>query len=216
MIMETLHESLENKRAKTGGYTSSDQMQIKLADDKYRSSEIPEVGDKALPFSLPGENQEEVSLADLVKKGPVILNFFRGNFCEYCRLELKALERSLSHFQQYHATLVGISPSLVSIKTLTKDPDEISYAVLSDVGNKVANMYGLSYKMSNELVSIFEGFGMDLEDELGTTNDEGHNLSIPATFVVNQEMEIVFGFTDSDHTKRAEPSEIVACLMTLV
>lgn len=214
--MVTLQDELDNKRKKSDGYTVDDKIQIDLADQAINNSQIPKVGELALPFSLPKDDGNEVSLSDLLKNGPVILNFYRGNFCEYCMLELKALERSLNEFERYHATLVGISPSLVSMQTITTESNELSYAILSDVGNKVAKMYGLSYKMNNELASIFEGFGIDLEGDFGTNNEAGHNLSIPATFVVDQNMKIVYGFADSDHTKRAEPTDIIACLMSIV
>lgn len=214
--MSALQVELNDNRAKTGGYALHDKIQIDLADETFNNNQIPKVGDKAIPFSLPNEMGAEMSLTSLLENGPVILNFFRGNFCEYCRLELKALERSLSQFQRYHATLVGISPSLISVQTLAKEQNELSYALLSDEGNKVARMYGLSYKLSDELMSIFEGFGVDLEENITTHTDTDRSLSIPATFVIDQNMKIVFGFADSDHTKRAEPTEIIACLMSIV
>ena len=131
-------------------------------------------------------------------------------------MEIKALQRSLKEFQRYQASLVGVSPSIVTIQTITKDSLELSYSLLSDAGNKVASLYGLSYKISDELDSVFEGFGLDLHENLGLEEKEQPSLSIPATFVVNPNQEIVFAFADSDHTKRAEPSDIIACLMSIV
>ncbi len=214
--MNSLQAELDKNREKKGGYQSHDYLQIELAQNNKVDTPIPKVGQKAIPFSLPNDNGKEILLDDLLQKGPVILNFFRGNFCEYCQLELKALQRSLKEFQRYQASLVGVSPSTITIQTVSKDSLELSYSLLSDAGNKVASLYGLSYKISDELGSVFEGFGIEMNENLGLEEKHEPSLSIPATFVVNPNQEIVFAFADSDHTKRAEPSDIIASLMSIV
>ena len=214
--MSSLQAELDKYKEQGGGYQSNDYLQIELAQNNKVDTPIPKVGERALPFSLPNDNGEEVSLDYLLQKGPVILNFYRGNFCEYCQLELKALQRSIKEFKRYQASLVGISPAIVTIQTITKDSSELSYSLLSDIGNKVASLYGLSYTMSDELVSVFEGFGLDMNENFGLEEQEEPSLSIPATIVINSNHEIVFAFADSDHTKRAEPSDIIASLMSIV
>ena len=188
--------------------------QIQNARENRVDIDILNLGDQALDFSLPKEDGNEVNLAELLNTGPVILNFFRGNFCEFCQLELKALQRSLHEFQRYNATLVGISPSFVSLQTLGKgDAPVYSYSILSDVGNKVAATYGLRYNVSEELENMFAALGMDLTDVF-SENDQ-KTLSIPATFVINIDKKIIFKFADVDYTKRAEPADIIASLISI-
>lgn len=209
-----LQSQLDTKRENDGGYVPSMVVQIRDAGDNRVETNIPNTGDQAINFSLPKEDGNEVSLENLLNNGPVILNFFRGNFCEFCQLELKALQRSLHEFQRYKATLVGISPSVVSIQTLgTGNDPTYSYSILSDVGNKVAASYGLRYTMSNELESMFDAFGIDLDEMSGETDE--NTLSIPATFVVDTERNIIFKFADTDYTKRAEPADIIASLISI-
>ena len=143
-----------------------------------------------------------------------VVNFFRGNFCEFCQLELKALQRSYHEFQKYNATLVGISPSFVSIKTPgDKNLTPYSYSILTDVGNKVAAAYGLRYKISEELENILIAMGVDTNSMY---DEDGENtLSIPATFVVRSDRKIIFKFADTDYTKRAEPADIIASLISI-
>lgn len=205
---------LDTKRENEGGYVPLVATQIQDAKSNRVDIDIPNVGDQATDFSLPKEDGQQVSLADLLTNGPVILNFFRGNFCEFCQLELKALQRSLHEFQRYNATLVGISPSTVSIQTLgSGDAPVYSYSILSDIGNKVAAAYGLRYRMSEELASMFMAMGMDLTEML-SENDE-NTLSIPATFIVSTDRRIIFKFADPDYTKRAEPADIIASLISI-
>jgi peroxiredoxin len=213
--MISLREELQNERTRQGGYMPHVTHQIHDSDKLRTTNNIPKVGEKAIDFKLPDENGKMISLDKLCKSGPVILNFFRGNFCDFCKLQLKALQRSMNEFNRYHATLVGISPSLVSVQTVTKDSLKLSYSVLSDTGNNVAAKYGLKYSLSDELVSIFEGFGINYNENFGETGSEDPSLPIPATFVIDKNKRIVFAFHDSDYTKRAEPADIIASLISI-
>ena len=213
--MNTLKDELDAKKVRDGGYTEVDRMQIEMSTSNKTENPIPKLGDKAIEFLLPSENGKDVSLSDLLNNGPVILNFFRGDFCEYCQLELKALQRSMNEFDRYSACLVGISPSVVTVQNILKDDLNLTYSILSDLGNEVAGKYGLCYGISNELVTAFEGFGISFSDSFGKKEDDDPNLTIPATFVIDKNKFIVFAFADCDHTKRAEPADIVASLMSL-
>ena len=61
----------------------------------------PRSGELAPMFELMNENGEPVKLEDLLKQGPVILSFFKGDFCQLCDLELKTLQRSLPQFKKH-------------------------------------------------------------------------------------------------------------------
>jgi peroxiredoxin len=205
---------LDAKREEEGGYVPFVVKQIQDANNNRVDVDIPNVGDEAIDFALPNEDGSEVSLTELLKTGPVIMSFFRGNFCEFCRLEMKALHRSYHEFQRYNATLVGISPSFISIKSLGEiDTTVYSYSILTDVGNKVAAAYGLRYKVGEELENMLIAMGTDLNSAFGETDE--HTLSIPATFVVNTDRKIIFKFSDTDFTKRAEPADIIASLISI-
>ena len=213
--MISLQEELDNRRAQQGGYLYHDHLQINDSERYRVINNIPKVGDIAIDFELPDVNGNNVSLNKLCKSGPVILNFFRGDFCEFCQLQLKALQRSMKEFKKYHATLVGISPSLISVQTVTKDSFKLTYTLLSDHGNHVAELYGLKYFLSDELLSIFEGFGIDYTENFGEVASQHPSLPIPATFVIGKDKKIIFAFHDSDYTKRAEPADIIASLISI-
>ncbi len=121
----------------------------------------------------------------------------------------------MKEFERYQASLIGISPGAVTVQTLTKDTLELVYIILSDVGNKVAAKYGLSYRLGNELAAALQGMGIDLANNLGTLPGEEPEMPIPATFVIDTNRRIAFAFSDFDHTKRAEPADIVASLISI-
>lgn len=213
--MALLKHELNDLLTKQGGYQPHVMLQINDSEENRINKSIPEVGSMAINFELPDDRGEKVTLDTLLKEGPIILNFFRGNFCDFCQLQLKALQRSIKEFKRYNATLVGISPSLITIQTVLKDSLELTYSILSDEGSKVAEAYGLKYSLSDELVSIFEGFGIDYEANYGESAANEPSLPIPATFVINTDKTVVFAFHDSDYTKRAEPADIIASLISI-
>ena len=71
-----------------------------------------QVGEKAPDFTLVNATGEKVTLSELLQDRKVILNFYRGGWCPYCNLELKAYERILPKIKQKGAQLVAISPQM--------------------------------------------------------------------------------------------------------
>ncbi|HVE60979.1 MAG TPA: redoxin domain-containing protein, partial [Chitinophagaceae bacterium] len=49
------------------------------------------INSKAPDFKVQDQSGVEQSLKELRKKGPVVLIFYRGNWCPYCNKELKRL-----------------------------------------------------------------------------------------------------------------------------
>ncbi len=170
------------------------------------------VGDKAPPFSLPNNRGEMVSSERLLKDGPLVISFYRGSWCPYCNLEMKALQEALPAIDKLGAKLVAISPSLPEKSTSLGEKHSISFEILSDIGNKVAREYNVVFVMANELRPIYSQFGFDIENETGNNSYE---IPIPATYVVNTDGTIVSSFVDVDHTKRMEPSSIIEALESI-
>lgn len=67
-------------------------------------------GDPAPDFRLPDARGCQVRFRDLLAKGPVVVSFYRGGWCPYCNLELRALQNALPEIKQLGAQLVAISP----------------------------------------------------------------------------------------------------------
>ncbi|MEM6717142.1 MAG: peroxiredoxin-like family protein, partial [Cyanobacteria bacterium P01_C01_bin.147] len=138
--------------------------------------------------------------------------FYRGGWCPYCNLELKALQNALASIQETGAALVAISPETPDNSLTTQEKNELAFPVLSDLDNQVARQFGLVFQLPASLRPIYDGFGIDLVAYNG--NDQ-FELPIPATYVVQPNGEIVYAFADVDYTKRAEPSDVVNALKAL-
>jgi peroxiredoxin len=164
-------------------------------------------GDQALDFTLTDVRGSTVSLSSLRKSGPVVMSFYRGDWCPYCTLELEALTDLYPGIAGLGASLVAISPQKMHLPA-----QEIPFLLACDPGSKVARDYGLAFSLPDELQAIYQQFGHPLS-EMNAAAD--WVLPIPATYVVAQDGRIVLSFVDVDYRRRLEPTEIVTVLSGL-
>ncbi|MEM9164889.1 MAG: peroxiredoxin-like family protein [Cyanobacteria bacterium P01_F01_bin.4] len=167
------------------------------------------VGDRIPQVTLPDATGQSFSIQAALAQGPIVLAFYRGGWCPYCNLELKALQAVLPDIEAAGATLIAIAPETPDNSLSTREKNALAFAVLSDVGNKVSREFGLVFQLPVELRPIYKGFGIDIEAYNG---DQTFELPVPATYVVAPSGEIVYAFADADYTKRAEPADVVATL----
>ena len=170
------------------------------------------VGDQAPSFTLPDANGSEVTLADLLAVGPVVVSFYRGAWCPYCNLELRALQAVLSDITAGGASLVAISPQTPDESLSTTEKADLHFNVLSDVGSDVSRRYGLVYTVDATMRDVLTGFGNDLTKINGTDTWE---LPIPATYVIATDGTVAYAFIDPDYRHRAEPADVVAAVRAL-
>ena len=168
-----------------------------------------QIGQKVENFSLANHNGENIELADLLKKGPIIISFYRGGWCPYCNLELKALNDYLPQFKTQSAQLVAISPQLPDETLSTAQKNDLEFDVLSDVSNKVAEQFGLLFTLDERIQALYTQFGINFEHYYG---DKSFKLPLPATYVINQDGVITYAFLSEDYTLRAEPIDVMAAL----
>ncbi|WP_372938649.1 peroxiredoxin-like family protein, partial [Seonamhaeicola sp.] len=163
-----------------------------------------QVGDKAPNFTLNNALGEPVSLTDYLKKGKVVLTWYRGGWCPYCNLTLHALQEELSNFKAQGANLIALTPELPDESISTSEKHNLQFEVLSDVGNKVAREYGIVFQLTDEVAKMYNQ-SFELNKHNG---DESNELPLAATYIINEEGEIIYAFLDADYRNRAEPSEL--------
>lgn len=180
----------------------------KLADSGIKDQTLKE-GDKIPDFSLPNALGKPVSSADVLTNGPAILNFYRGGWCPYCNIEMRALQERLPEIEDLGATLVAIAPELPTKAEATQEKNELTYDVLSDVGNDLSKKFGLVFTLGEEIREIYQTMGIDVPAYNG---DDSFELPIPATYVVSADGVVLKAFADPDHTKRLDVEDIIEVL----
>ena len=172
-----------------------------------------DVGTRAPDFALPSAFGETVRLSDRLTQGPVVLTFYRGAWCPYCNLQLRALKESQPHFQRYGAQLIAITPQIPDRSLEQYKKDAYPFQILSDLDDSVMKTYNLYFEVPEALRSVYiQDFNLDI----AAYNGKGrYGLPVPGTFVIDRQGIIRAMFADTDYTKRMEPAVIIEALAGL-
>jgi peroxiredoxin len=215
--MSMQQESAEYK-AKVRGLLGNN-FQILTADiDQTRTSGVIsnalQVGKAAPDFTLPDAFGNEVSLKILLAKGPVVVSFYRGEWCPFCNIELRAMQQVLSKIQHLGASLVAISPERADHGIIATEKNMLTFPVLSDFGNKIGRQFGIVFQLGEKLNNFSKNV---FKNDIALRNGEGsYELPVPATFVVDTMGIIRFAHVDVDYmTGRAEPEAVIAVLQSI-
>jgi peroxiredoxin len=168
-------------------------------------------GEIAPDFTLPDAAGGSVRLSERLRDGPVVLKFYRGGWCPYCNLELRAYQRSLPQLRSLGAQLVAVSPEAPDNSLSTIEKNSLAFPVLSDAGGAVAAAYRLAFHLSDELQEIYRSRGRDLAQ----WNDGDWTLPVPATFVIDTNRRIALAHVDADYRSRLDPAVAIAALREL-
>lgn len=169
------------------------------------------VGDKAIDFELPTANGTNVRLSELLAVGPVVVTFYRGNWCPYCNRQLQGLQEVLNELQGAGAQLVAVSPELPEKGLATQEKNHLAFPLLSDKGNVVARQYGIVFRVSDKVMPYYRRF-FNMEEYNG---DRSYELPLAATYVISGDGVIRYAFLDADYKRRADPQEALSTLRQL-
>jgi peroxiredoxin len=166
------------------------------------------VGDKAIDFELPMGNGANIRLSEMLAVGPVVVTFYRGNWCPYCNRQLQGLQEVLLELHSAGAQLVAVSPEVPDQALATQQKNHLAFPVLSDKQNIVARQYGIVFHLSDNVIPYYDQL-FDIEAQNG---DRSYELPLAATYVIGADGVIRYAFLDADYKHRADPQEILATL----
>ncbi|MGG1552237.1 peroxiredoxin-like family protein [Paenibacillus ferrarius] len=170
------------------------------------SNGVP-VGSKAKDFALKDAVGNQVSLYEELSKGPVVLTFYRGGWCPFCNMQLRAYEKIMPQIRELGAQLLAISPQSPDNTLSQQEKEQLSFRVLSDTQGIVAAKYNLLYDVPEDLRQVLAGFGLNLAEYNQT---ERWILPVPATFMIDESAVIRSSYVNPDFMKRMEPDDILA------
>ncbi len=174
-------------------------------------SSAKKVGEAAPNFELPDANGKTVSLKAVLAEGPAVMIWYRGGWCPYCNIELRAFQERFDEIRSLGAMLVAISPETPDHSLDTAERNGLQFVVLSDSGNQAAAAYGLRYTLPADLVQAFKG-RLDLESFNG---DSSNTLPLAAAYVVDRDGKIRFASVGADYRERADPDDVIGVLKSL-
>ncbi|MEO7531231.1 MAG: peroxiredoxin-like family protein, partial [Sediminibacterium sp.] len=165
------------------------------------------LNDKAPDFTAKDQNGKNITLKKELKNGPVVLVFYRGQWCPFCNKALSQLQDSLSQIKAKGASVLTITPEVQDNITKTITKTKASYSILHDEGLQIMRSYDVAFKVDDKTIEAYKKYGIDFSAANGEAN--GANLPVPAVYVINKKGRIVYKYFDTDYRKRSSVKEIL-------
>ncbi len=173
------------------------------------AQEAPEglfLNSKAPDFKAKDQNGKDIRLKELLKKGKVVLVFYRGEWCPYCNKNLQKLEDSLQFIIDKGATLIAVSPEKPESVARTIEKTKAKYSILHDEGLKIMKAYEVDFEIPENTLKRYRNGGIKI-DEINGKN--GNYLPVPATYIIDKDSNISYRFFNQDYKKRPSVREIL-------
>lgn len=169
------------------------------------------IGDIAPEFKLSNQFGKSVSLKETLKSGPVVLVYYRADWCPYCTKHLAEFQESIMSIQENgNANVIAISPQTSEYSKILADENGYTFPILYDIDHVAMKDYKVFFKVTeeyNEKVYKYKG------DYIQTRNDDTNPyLPVPATYVIGQDQIIKYVHYDPDYSERADIDQVLGAL----
>ena len=108
--------------------------------------------------------------------------------------------------------MVAVSPQLPEFSRQLVEQQKISFDLLSDPGNTVAEAYGLVFSLPEDLAKLYLQFEIDVAAHNG---DDSWTLPLTARFIIDRDRIIRYAEVYQDYTIRPEPSHTIEALQSI-
>uniref|UniRef100_A0A7S2WH90 thioredoxin-dependent peroxiredoxin n=1 Tax=Eucampia antarctica TaxID=49252 RepID=A0A7S2WH90_9STRA len=168
------------------------------------------VGYTAPDFTLPDSSGTKITLSEELKKGPVVLVFYRGAWCPVCNMHLNALQDIVPVLKsKYNASIIALTPQMLEVSKNQLEGTTISYKVCSDLDDSISKSYNLYYDLDPELDDVYMKMGINVK---ATNGGDRLGVPVPGTFIIDKKGIVKAMQADTDYMKRMKPDEIFSGL----
>ncbi len=165
-----------------------------------------QTGDAAPEFSAADQYGKRFSLKDALKQGPVVLLFYRGQWCPYCNKQLSHFSDSLQLIKDKGAVLLAITAETAENIRKTIEKTNASFQVIADDRLSIMQAYKVNFQVDEKTIARYKEYGIDFNDANGKN---GANLPVPAAYIIGKDGKIRYAFFNTDYRKRASVKDIL-------
>lgn len=164
-------------------------------------------GHLAKDFTLDNSAGVPVNLFQRLSKGPVVLTFYRGGWCPFCNLQLRAYQNILPEIEALGGQLIALSPQSPDNTLSQQQKEDLRFQVLSDANGLAAALYQVLFDVPPYLREIMTN---KLKINLAEYNaTDRWILPIPSTFLIDAAGVIRSAYVNPDFMQRLEPRDIL-------
>jgi peroxiredoxin len=159
----------------------------------------PVAGEPMPFFALPDTEGRLVTLDALTAQGPALVAFFRGHWCPYCRVTIRALAAAEGAIGALGARVAGIVPDRAPYAGRMRREARAGFPVTVDAGLGVALNLAIVYSMGDAVERMIAEDAIDVASYRARPS---WLVPLPAMFVVDAAGVVAARFVDPDHRKR--------------
>jgi peroxiredoxin len=170
-------------------------------------------GDALSDAELLDPHGEPTTLTATLDGRKAVLVFYRGAWCPYCNIALRAYQAELlGELERRGVALVAVSPQAPDGSLSMQEKNELSFAVLSDPGNQLARSAGILTAPSEEALGAQRQLGLELE----AVNADGTTaIPMPTALILDPDLTVRWIDVHPDYTTRSESADILDALEAL-
>jgi len=166
------------------------------------------VGDTAPDISLEDHNGKLVTLSERLERGPVLLIFYRADWCPYCTKYLDKFQDQVKEiYDAGRAGVVAVSPQLQKHSKKLDMEHMYSFPILYDKHHKTMKDYKVFFHVTEEYNDKIVGFiGEKIEVRNGNSEPV---MPVPATYLIGQDQKIKYVHYDPNYRERGDLEEVM-------
>lgn len=212
MSLQQELDAIKSRWVERVGPQNAQMMSDDILAQRGMLANAAKVGDPFPAVTLNDQNGRPFDFGAAFNAGPLVVTFYRGGWCPYCNLELRAYQNILHEIDDLGARFVAVSPEKPDNSLTTVEKNELSFKVLSDSEGALSKALGIRYAISEPVKSYLQKANIDIATHNGTG---GWSLVIPATYVIASGGRIVMADVDPDYRRRLDPQDVPAALRSL-
>lgn len=189
------------------GHTTFAQDEDLLRAEKVRGLQL---GDRVPDFEVVDLRGDDFRLYSALETSPILIVFYRGQWCPVCMRHLSDLQDSLSIIREKGVELVAISPEKPEKSRMSYGKTGAEFSLLFDEDFRVAEGFKLAFTPWQEDLDLYNKV---LAAELSKSHSDGsERLPVPATYLIGQDGTVLWRHFDPDYTQRASVKSILEVL----
>ena len=144
-----------------------------------------------------------------LENGPLIVVFYRGQWCPYCNRHLSHMQDSIHLIEDKGAQVIAVSPERLKYLSKSAEKSGAKFTLIYDEGYKIADAFNVLFQPSEQRAQMYNRYGADLKN---AHSDDTQRLPVPATFVISKEGVVLWKHFEGDYKRRSSIKEILKYL----
>jgi len=165
------------------------------------------VGEKAPDILAKDQNGLTIDSKKILKNKKILLVFYRGNWCPYCRRHLASLQGNLNELHKKNVFVMVVTPEKPTKNLETQDKLKTEFSIIHDADNSIMTAFKVAYKVDKTTVTSYYN---RVQKKIAQYNDANNDvLPVPATYLIDTNGKIIYVQYNADHKIRSDIKKVI-------